>query len=87
MGNWGWDHMGSGMGSGMGWGFGGIAMILFWVVIIAAVVVLVKGLSGGWGRGDRPGGNSALDVLNERYARGEIGREEFEQKRRDIGER
>jgi putative membrane protein len=74
------------MGSGMGWGFGfgGIGMILFWVVIIAAVVILVKGFFGGSGQGDKPGGKSALDVLKERYARGEIGREEFEQKKRDL---
>jgi putative membrane protein len=82
MGNWNWDHMGSGMG--WGFGFGGIGMILFWVVIIAAVVILAKGLFGGSRPDDKPAGKSALDVLKERYARGEIGREEFEQKKRDL---
>ncbi len=82
MGNWGWNHMGSGAGWGMG--FGGIFMILFWIVIIAAVVMLVKWLAGGSARIDLPREKSALDILKERYARGEIGKEEFEQKKRDL---
>jgi len=82
MGNWGWDHMG---GAGWGMGFGGIFMILFWVVIIVAVVMLVKWLAGGSSRIDLPREKSALDILKERYARGEIGKEEFEQKKRDLG--
>lgn len=83
MGNWGWDHMGSGMGWGSG--FGGFYMILFWAVIIAVVVVLVKWLFVGSSRIDLPREKSALDLLRERYARGEIGKEEFEQKKRDLG--
>jgi len=82
MGNWGWDHMG---GAGWGMGFGGIFMILFWAVIIVAVVMLVKWLAGGSSRIDLPREKSALDILKERYARGEIGKEEFEQKKRDLG--
>ena len=81
MGNWGWDHMG---GAGWGMGFGGIFMILFWVVIIVAVVMLVKWLAGGSSRLDLPREKSALDILKERYARGEIGKEEYEQKKRDL---
>ena len=84
MGNWGWNHMGGGAGWGMGFG-GGFFMILFWVVIIVAVVLLVKWLAGGSARLDLPRGKSALDVLKERYARGEIGKDEFEQKKRDLG--
>ncbi len=82
MGNWGWDHMG---GAGWGMGFGGIFMILFWIVIIVAVVMLVKWLAGGSSRIDLPREKSALDILKERYARGEIGKDEFEQKKRDLG--
>lgn len=84
MGDWGWNHMGGSAGWGMGFG-GGFFMILFWVVIIAAVVLLVKWLAGGSARFDLPRGKSALDVLKERYARGEIGKDEFEQKKRDLG--
>jgi putative membrane protein len=83
MSNWSWDHMGNSMG--WGFGFGGIGMILFWVVIIAVVVILAKGLIGGTGQGDKPATKSALDILKERYASGEIGREEYERKKRDIG--
>ena len=84
MGDWGWNHMGNGAGWGMG--FGGVYMILFWVVIIVAVVMLVKWLAGGPSRiDDQPREKSALDILKERYSRGEIGKEEFEQKKRNLG--
>lgn len=66
------------------WMFGGgLAMILMWLVPIALVVALVVYLT------KRPGRDSAekasLDILGERYARGEIGKEEFDEKKRDIG--
>lgn len=57
-----------------------MGMLLFWGLLIAAVVILVKGT---WGPG-RDHEKTALDLLKERYARGEIEREEFEQKRRDL---
>jgi putative membrane protein len=46
-------------------------------------VVLVKWLAGS-GSGQQGGAGRALDILKERYARGEIDREEFEQRKRDI---
>lgn len=70
---------------GYGWmGFGGIIMILFWVLVIAGVIALVR-----WfGIRDRGSGDTSrrtpLEILQERYARGEIEREEYEQKRRDL---
>jgi len=82
MGNWNWGHMGSGMGWGMG--FGGLYMILVWVVIIVAIVVLAKWLFAGASPADGPRQESALDILKKRYARGEIGKEEFEQKMREL---
>ena len=52
-------------------------------ITIAPVIWLLSS------RSKRPGSDTtektALDILNERYARGEIGRDEFEQKKRDIG--
>ena len=60
----------------------GLGWILIIVVIAVIVWLLVRGpLVTGRGPSERP---SALNVLKERYARGEIGREEFEQKRRDL---
>jgi putative membrane protein len=69
MGYWGW-------GMGFGWMF----MIFFWVLVIVGIVALVRGLSDQ--RGSR--GKSALEILRDRYARGDIQREEFDQKKRDL---
>ncbi|MEW6331354.1 MAG: SHOCT domain-containing protein [Pseudomonadota bacterium] len=69
---------------GWGMGFGGIGMILFWVLIIAGIVVLTKWLADGPRGSGSPREKSALDILKEHYARGDISREEFERKRRDL---
>ena len=72
--------------NGMGWGmgFGGAWMILFWVILIVTVMMLGRWLgSNSAGRDDRRG-KTALEILEERYARGEIGRDEFEQKKHDL---
>ncbi|MCC5859799.1 MAG: SHOCT domain-containing protein [Ectothiorhodospiraceae bacterium] len=64
---------------------GAAAMILFWAVVIALVILLVRWLGGAGG--DSPAGRSRpapLDILKERYARGEIDRDEYEQRRRDL---
>lgn len=58
--------------------------VLGWVLIILGIVVLFKWLTGGFSRSERESGNRALEILKERYARGEIGKDEFEQKKRDI---
>jgi putative membrane protein len=55
-------------------------MILFWVLIALGIVALVKWLFSAGGSG-----KSALDILKERYAKGEIDREQYEQMRRDLG--
>lgn len=75
-----------GMGTfGWGPGFGWIFMILFWGVIILGIVALVKWLSTGTNDNNRPRPpKTALEILEERYARGEIEREEFEQKKHDL---
>ena len=66
--------------------FHGIFSLMFLVFMIVCVVVAVRSLFG-TGRHSRFGQNrsSALDVLEERYAKGEIQREEYLQKKRDLG--
>jgi putative membrane protein len=56
-------------------------MLFFWVLIIAAIVFGVRWLlnQGKEGRSD-----SALEILRQRYARGEINKEEFETKKKDL---
>ncbi|MCL4798900.1 MAG: SHOCT domain-containing protein [Burkholderiales bacterium] len=74
-------------GMGWGWGFFGVVhMVLWWALLILGIVVLVKWLTVGFGssRSDRLRESRALEVLKERYARGEIGKEEFEQKKLDL---
>lgn len=73
------------MMGGMGWwgsGMGGIFMILWWGLIIVGLVALVKWLLS-VPQHNRPE-RDALDILKERYARGEIDREEYEATRRDL---
>ena len=73
------------MGNGFGSGFGipGLGMILVWVLIIVAVVVLVRAAASG---GSRGGGKSAREFLDERFARGEIDPQEYEERRRLLDE-
>ncbi len=71
-----------GMGSTFGWFGGGIMMLIFWVLFIALIVWLVREV------GDKNthshSNSQALAILKERYAKGEISREEFETKKKDI---
>ena len=74
-------HMGPGMmgGWGMGW-FGGIFMMIFWVLVLVGLVFLIKWLIQTTNRVKSDAGNSnrSLGILKERYARGEIDTAEFE---------
>jgi putative membrane protein len=79
-----WDWGGHPMWGMWGaWGLGMLlAMLAFWVVVIVVLVVGVRWLVA-QGRDARR--DTALEILRERYARGEIGKEEFDAKRRDLG--
>jgi putative membrane protein len=83
----GWGGMGPGM---MGWGGSGwigiLFMVFFWVLIIVAIILLVRWLVGS-SRHQNFGSqreDSALEILKKRYARGEINKEEFEAKKKDL---
>jgi putative membrane protein len=74
-------------GYGWWWGFGALNMLLYWGMLILAIALLAKWLFARGGGGTPPARHpdkTALDILKERYARGEIGKEEFDQKKRDI---
>ncbi len=72
-------------GGNYGMGFGGIFMILFWVLLILLIVYLVKFVAGGSSSARRDHvpfvkekEDSAEELLKRRFARGEINKEEFE---------
>ncbi|MDA3816434.1 MAG: SHOCT domain-containing protein [Prolixibacteraceae bacterium] len=66
-----------GHGWGMGWWW-----IIGIVIVVAVVWMVVKGLN--QNSTNQGIGKSALDILKERYARGEIDKQEFEERKRDL---
>ncbi|MBO8174256.1 MAG: SHOCT domain-containing protein [Thermococcus sp.] len=64
--------------------FGAIFMILFWVAIIAGVVWLIKWLLESSSGTSKISKNRALEILDEKYARGEIDDEEYERRKRKL---
>jgi putative membrane protein len=74
-------------GYGMGWHWlGWLGMAFFWLVLVLLVLAAVKYLMGNR-RSNAPDSErkpDALAILEERYARGEIDREEFLKKRDDL---
>jgi putative membrane protein len=73
------------MGWGWGW-FGAVPMVLWWALLIVGIVVLAKWLIGGSASAAGPAGDRALEVLRERYARGEIDKDEFDKRKRDLAQ-
>jgi putative membrane protein len=69
---------GVGHGWGMGWGW-----IIGIVVLLVVIWVFIRAINQ-TGKRDEPERKSPLDVLKDRYARGDISREVFEEKKRDI---
>lgn len=75
---WGWGHM----------IFGSLMMVLFWGGIILIIVLAVRWLGHGpsHGAGSSQPDSRALDILRERFARGEIDQEEFENRKRMLSD-
>ena len=70
------------------WGFWGVwglgmmlIMLLFWALVIVGLVVGIRWLLS---QGRESRSDSALEILRERYARGEINKDEFEARKRDL---
>ena len=85
---WSW-HMHDGWNHMMGWGggmFGGFGMLLFWGVIIVLLVLLVRGFVARRSSQSLGSGSSALDILQQRYAKGEISNEEYEERKKTLQE-
>ena len=73
-------------GWGTGW-FGMIFMIIFWGLVIFGLVSLIRMLiqnTSSKGQTGVRSGSNAIDILKERYAKGEISRDEFESMKKDI---
>lgn len=83
-----WPYHGPHMWNFGGWMFlGPLMFIVFIAAIVAAVVVIFRWLGGSHGAAPpSPPGKTPLDILKERYARGEIDKEEFEERRRVLDE-
>ena len=68
-----------GMMNGYGMGYGiGIFGLIFLILVIIGLVLFIRYI---WERKEQ---ESALDILKKRYARGEINKEEFEEKKKDL---
>ena len=70
---YGWDGNG---------GFGMFFMFIFWVLIVLGIIALVR-YFGGAGPTTRDN-KTPVDILKERYAKGEIDKKEFEEKKKDL---
>lgn len=78
-----------------GWGYGMWFFPLIFLTAIAICLVMFflvgKRCFGPWRNQDRDvtggtGGETALDILKKRYAKGEISRDEYEQIKKDISQ-
>lgn len=68
----------------MNWGWGGGLMMIVWVVLIAAVIYWLIRAANRNGNQPTSQPESAMDILKKRYARGEISKEDFEERKKDL---
>ena len=62
--------------------FGGGLMWILWIILIVVLVYVLKDIGGS--RGRRSADDEALEILRQRYARGEIDEQEYEQRKREL---
>lgn len=75
-----------GWGTGYGGMFGWTPMLFLLALLILGIALIAKWLIGTRSGEGRSGHTGACEILAERYARGEINRDEFEQKKRELGD-
>lgn len=63
---------------------GGLMMFAFWLILIGGVILFVKWIADG-NKAAQDTNASPFEILQKRYAKGEITKEEFESKRKDLG--
>lgn len=92
---WGWGP--AHMGFGAGWIGMGFIMLLFWIAVVVGIVYLIRHLARRPAAGqphdgptymdqaqEQPRPSSAMRILEERYARGEVDQEEFLRRKADL---
>jgi len=72
-----------------GWGYGmGFGMILWWAVVIGLIVLVIYGLTNIFrnqpSKKEFNNNDSSLEILKERFAKGEINEEEYENKKKIL---
>jgi putative membrane protein len=70
---------------GPGYGlFGWLMMLLFWILIIVGAVLIIRWLVTETGSGGAAAGDTTVDILKRRYAKGEITKDQLEAMKRDL---
>ena len=69
---------------GFGWMFGGFFGLMLIVIIILVIIWAVRRSTGCCGWSWREGTGSALDIARERYARGEISKDEYDELKKNL---
>ena len=75
------DSVGFSRGGMMGWFGGGIMMIVVSLLFVALIVWIMREVGG---KNSHSNSNNAINILKERYSKGEINKEEFEAKKKDL---
>lgn len=69
----------------MNWGWGGGLMMILWIILLGALIYwIIRAAQRGGGGNQLTQPESAIDILKKRYARGEISKEEFEDRKKDL---